>query len=222
MHSEPLAPPTRVLARAFHPMFALYAGVLAGAALIFDLLYLMVGGGVLMAVLYTLPVTAGLVACLVAAADELKLDRRAVRAAVQLAVGAGLTNALYLGAVNTMRATTPASWFTGAFAVLLSAAAVLSAAVTVLQAIRLCTLATPVGTAPTPPPAAPAVTYVERVNPSLAALVNDPLPAYRGTAPVDRTLVDPLPAYRGTAPDTTLVDPTGKTLVLPTQEPAAA
>ncbi|ADB29861.1 hypothetical protein Kfla_0741 [Kribbella flavida DSM 17836] len=51
MPPETVAPPTRTLARAFHPMFALYAGVLAGAALIFDLLYLMVGGGVLMAAL---------------------------------------------------------------------------------------------------------------------------------------------------------------------------
>jgi hypothetical protein len=201
-----------MLARAFHPMFALYAGVLAGAALIFDLLYLMVGGGVLMAALYTLPVTAGLVACLVAAADELRLDRAAVRAAVLLAGGAGLTNALYLGAIGSMRATDPSNWAMGAASVLLSCVAVLSAALTLHQTRRLVALATPPPpTAPTDPPA-PALTwtapatrpaYVERVNPSLAALVN-------------QTLVDQ-PAV-----EQTLVDPAGQTLVLTADRAAAA
>jgi hypothetical protein len=111
-------------------MFALYTGVLAGAALLFDLLYLMVGGGFLMAALYTLPVTAGLVACLLAAADELHLDRPAIKRAILVAGSAGLTNALYLGAVGGMLATTPASWLTGIATLLLSAAAVASATVT--------------------------------------------------------------------------------------------
>ncbi|ONI67132.1 hypothetical protein BWI15_28625 [Kribbella sp. ALI-6-A] len=207
--------PTPMLARAFHPMFALYAGVLAGAALIFDLLYLMVGGGVLMAALYTLPVTAGLVACLVAAADELRLDRTAVRAAVLLAGGAGLTNALYLGAIGSMRATDPSNWAMGAASVVLSCVAVLSAALTLQQTRRVVALATPAPPTVPTDPLAPALTwtasvapatrpaYVERVNPGLAALVN-------------QTLVDQ------PAAEQTLVDPVGQTLVLTADRPAAA
>jgi hypothetical protein len=210
LHPQAVAPRTTLLTRAFHPMFALYAGVLAGVAVVFDLLYLMVGGGVLMAALYTLPITAGLVACLVAAADELDLDRPAVRATAALAAAAGLTNALYLAAINTIRATTPTTWTTGALAVLLSGAAVLAAAVTIRQLLHLAALATP--TPPdVPPPAAPAVswtpappaTYVERVNPSLAALV-------------DQTLID------HHAPDQTVVDPVVQTLVLAPDHRVAA
>jgi hypothetical protein len=120
-------------------MFALYTGVLAGAALIFDLLYLMVGGGFLMAALYTLPVTAGLVACLLAAADELRLDRPAIKCAILLAGAAGLTNALYLGAVGGILAITPTSWFTGIATLVLSVAAVAGATVTGYLIQRLAT-----------------------------------------------------------------------------------
>jgi hypothetical protein len=129
LQSPYLTIPTRTLATAFHPMFALYAGVLTGAALIFDLFYLIIGGGILMAALYTVPVTAGLVACLLAAADELRLDRAAVGCAIQLAVAAGLTNALYLGALGRMFATTPTTWLTGVLAILLSTVAVAAAAI---------------------------------------------------------------------------------------------
>ncbi|ADB29862.1 hypothetical protein Kfla_0742 [Kribbella flavida DSM 17836] len=163
--------------------------------------------------------TAGLVACLVAAADELQLDRPAMRAAVLLAGSAGLTNTLYLGAIGSMRATDPANWTMGAVSVLLSCVAVLSAAVTVHLTLRLAGLATPAPpSTPTAPPAiswappaiagtAPAL-YVERVNPGLAALVNQTL--------VDQRSADELRAEQ------TLVDPAGQTLVLAADRPAAA
>lgn len=136
------APPSvQVLGRAFHPMFALYAGVLAGAALVFDLLYLLFGGGLALAALYTVPVTAGLVACLVAAADELHLNRTAAGCAIRLAAMAGLTNALLLGAVGGILRTGPDNWLPAIGTVLLSAATVLSTAGTVLLLQRLARLA---------------------------------------------------------------------------------
>ena len=131
----------QILAVALHPMFALYCGVLAGVALVFDLLYLMIGGGFLMAAFYSLPTAAGLVACLVAAADELRLDRTATKAAISLAAVAGLTNTLYLGAVGGVLAVGPSDWGRAVCTVLLSAAAVASAAVAGHLTLHLAELA---------------------------------------------------------------------------------
>jgi uncharacterized membrane protein len=118
------------LARSVHPMFIAYTAALAGAALIFDILYLASGAGAGLAAVSTAPIVAGLVAGLVAAADELRLDRRTVRLAAATTVAAGFANMTLLGAVGSMLATGPSDWRTGALAVSLSAVGVFSCAVT--------------------------------------------------------------------------------------------
>ena len=138
-HSTTTALPTRVstLARAVHPMFIAYTAALAGAAAIFDVIYLASGAGAGLAAISTAPIMAGLIAGLVLAADELRLDHLTVRLAAATTVAAGLANMTLLGAIGSMLGTGPSDWQTGVLAVFLSAAGVFFCAVTGWLAGRL-------------------------------------------------------------------------------------
>jgi uncharacterized membrane protein len=117
------------IVRAFHPMVVCFAGVLAGTALVFDVFYLIAGAGLALAALYTVPLLAGLVACLIAAADDLGLNRPVLSWTVAATVAFGLANIAVVATVGAMRRTGPSDWRHGAEAILLSAATVLCFAV---------------------------------------------------------------------------------------------
>jgi uncharacterized membrane protein len=163
------------IVRAFHPMVVCFAGVLAGAALVFDVFYLTAGTGVALAALYTVPLLAGLTACLIAAAEELGLERPVVSRTVAATVVVGLTNIAVVATAATMRRTGPSDWRYGLEAILFSAVSVLCFALT---AVVMGTLAHSLGIelktrfperkpvpAPAPPPKAAIRIQQERVEP---------------------------------------------------------
>lgn len=61
--------------RAYPPMVVCFAAALTGTALVFDVFYLVASPGLTLALVYTVPVLAGLIAGLVAAADDVGLAR---------------------------------------------------------------------------------------------------------------------------------------------------
>lgn len=108
------------LVRAFHPMVVCFAGALAGAALLFDVFYLVAGTGLGLAALYTVPPLAGLIGCLIAAAEDLGLERPVVYSTIAASLSVGLTNVVLVATVAAMWRTGPSDWRTGGQAILLS------------------------------------------------------------------------------------------------------
>jgi uncharacterized membrane protein len=118
------------MVRAFHPMVVCFAGALAGAALLFDAFYLVAGTGLGLAALYTVPPLAGLIGCLLAAAEDLGLERPVVYATIAASLSVGLTNVVLVATAAAMWRTGPSDWRTGGQAILLSLVTVLCFAVT--------------------------------------------------------------------------------------------
>jgi uncharacterized membrane protein len=116
--------------RAFHPMVVCFAAALAGTALVFDVFYLGAGARLALAVLYTVPVLAGLVGCLIAAAEDLGLERPVLSWTVAATVAVGLTNIALVATIGASLRTGPSDWRHGAEAVLFGAVSGLCIAVT--------------------------------------------------------------------------------------------
>lgn len=118
------------LVRAFHPMVVCFAGALAGAALLFDVFYLVAGTGLGLAALYTVPPLAGLIGCLIAAAEDLGLERPVVYSTIAASLSVGLTNVVLVATAAAMWRTGPSDWRTGGQAILLSVLTVVCLGVT--------------------------------------------------------------------------------------------
>jgi uncharacterized membrane protein len=116
--------------RAFHPMVVCFAAALALTALVFDVFYLGAGARLALAALYTVPVLAGLIGCLIAAADDLGLERPVLSWTVAATVAVGLTNIALVAAIGASLRTGPSDWRHGAEAVLFGAVSGLCIAVT--------------------------------------------------------------------------------------------
>jgi uncharacterized membrane protein len=116
--------------RAFHPMVVCFAAALAGTALVFDVFYLGAGARPALAALYTVPVLAGLVGCLIAAADDLGLERPVLSWTVAATVAVGLTNIAMVATIGASLRTGPSDWRYGAEAFLFGAVSGLCIAVT--------------------------------------------------------------------------------------------
>lgn len=113
-------------------MVVAFAGALAGTALVFDVFYLIASPGLALALVYTVPVLAGLVAGLVAAADDVGLERRELVWTVLATVVLGLTNAVLVAMVSAMRRTDPSNWRAGWQAVLFAGCTVFSVALMIV------------------------------------------------------------------------------------------
>ncbi|MFC0623048.1 hypothetical protein [Kribbella deserti] len=112
------------LIRAFHPMVVCFAGALAGTALVFDALYVLGGTGLGLAALYTLPLLAGLIGCLIAGADDMDLSGPVLWWTVATTLAGGLTNISLVMMLGAMWRTGPGDWAAGGQAVLMSAVSV--------------------------------------------------------------------------------------------------
>jgi hypothetical protein len=116
--------------RAFHPMVVCFAAALAVTALVFDVFFLGAGARLALAALYTVPVLAGLVGHLIAAADDLGLERPVLFWTVAATVAVGLTNIALVATIGAGLRTGPSDWGHGAEAVLFAAVSGLCIAVT--------------------------------------------------------------------------------------------
>ncbi|MDX6292166.1 MAG: hypothetical protein QOH50_1241 [Kribbellaceae bacterium] len=116
--------------RAFHPMVVCFAAALAVTALVFDVFFLGAGARLALAALYTVPVLAGLVGHLIAAADDLGLERPVLFWTVAATVAVGLTNIALVATIGASLRTGPSDWRQGAEAVLFGAVSGLCIAVT--------------------------------------------------------------------------------------------
>jgi uncharacterized membrane protein len=118
------------MVRAFHPMVVCFAAALAGTALVFDVFYLGAGARPALAAIYTVPVLGGLVGCLIAAADDLGLERPVLFWTVAATIVVGLTNVALVATIGAIWRTGPSDWRYGAEAVLFGAVSGLCIAVT--------------------------------------------------------------------------------------------
>jgi hypothetical protein len=116
--------------RAFHPMVVCFAAALAVTALVFDVFFLGAGARLALAALYTVPVLAGLIGHLIAAADDLGLERPVLFWTVAATVAVGLTNIALVATIGAGLRTGPSDWRHGAEAVLFAAVSGLCIAVT--------------------------------------------------------------------------------------------
>ncbi|MET7279770.1 hypothetical protein ABZS29_16155 [Kribbella sp. NPDC005582] len=101
------------IVRAYPPMVVCFAAALTGTALVFDIFYLVASPGLTLALVYTVPVLAGLIAGLVAAADDVGLERRVLLRTVGVAVAVGITNAVVVAMLAAMSRTGPSNWGAG-------------------------------------------------------------------------------------------------------------
>jgi hypothetical protein len=120
------------IARAYPPMVICFAAALAGTALVFDVFYLVASPGLTLAAVYTIPVLAGLIAGLVAAFDDVELERPVLGWTVAATVAVAITNIAVVAMVAAMRRTGPSDWGTGGRAVLLAGCTVVSVAITIV------------------------------------------------------------------------------------------
>jgi hypothetical protein len=99
---------------------------------VFDVFYLVASPGLMLALVYTVPVLAGLIAGLVAAADDVGLERRVLLRTVGFAVALGITNAIVVAMIAAMARTEPSNWTAGLQAVLFAGCSVFAVAVTIV------------------------------------------------------------------------------------------
>jgi hypothetical protein len=118
------------IVRAYPPMVICFAAALAVTALVFDVFYLVASPGLALAAVYTVPVLAGLIAGLVAAADDVELERRVLLWTIAATVALGITNVMLVGMISAMRRTGPSDWGAGGQAILFAACTILAVAVT--------------------------------------------------------------------------------------------
>ncbi|WP_157630815.1 hypothetical protein [Kribbella catacumbae] len=120
------------IVRFYPPMVICFAAALAGTALVFDVFYLVASPGLTLAAVYTVPVLAGLIAGLVAAADDVELERRVLVWTIAATVATGITNVVVVAMIAAMRRTGPSDWKAGGQSVLFAGCTVLTVAVLVV------------------------------------------------------------------------------------------
>ncbi|WP_405056621.1 hypothetical protein OG474_28270 [Kribbella sp. NBC_01505] len=125
------------IVRAYPPMVVCFAAALTGTALVFDIFYLVASPGLTLALVYTVPVLAGLIAGLVAAADDVGLERRVLLRTVGVAVAVGITNAVVVAMLAAMTRTGPSDWASGLQAILFAACTTFAVAIMVTAWSRL-------------------------------------------------------------------------------------
>ncbi|MFF0344609.1 hypothetical protein [Kribbella sp. NPDC004875] len=123
--------------RAYPPMVVCFAAALTGTALVFDVFYLVASPGLTLALVYTVPVLAGLIAGLVAAADDVDLRRGVLLRTVGLAVALGITNSIVVAMIAAMVRTNPSNWSSGGQSVLFAACTVFAVALTIVAGSKL-------------------------------------------------------------------------------------
>ncbi|HEY3561617.1 MAG TPA: hypothetical protein VGL05_29335 [Kribbella sp.] len=123
--------------RAYPPMVVCFAAALTGTALVFDVFYLVASPGLTLALVYTVPVLAGLIAGLVAAADDVGLERRVLLRTVGVAVALGITNAIVVAMIAAMSRTDPSNWSAGGQSVLFAACTVFAVALSIVACSKL-------------------------------------------------------------------------------------
>ena len=123
--------------RAYPPMVVCFAAALTGTALVFDVFYLVASPGLTLALVYTVPVLAGLIAGLVAAADDVGLERRVLLRTVGVAVAFGITNAIVVAMIAAMTRTDPSNWAAGGQSVLFAACTVFAVALSIVACRKL-------------------------------------------------------------------------------------
>jgi len=123
--------------RAYPPMVVCFAAALTGTAVVFDVFYLVASPGLTLALVYTVPVLAGLIAGLVAAADDVDLERAVLLRTAALAVALGLTNAIVVAMIAAMRRTDPSNWTSGGRSVLFAGFTVFAVAVAIVACRKL-------------------------------------------------------------------------------------
>ena len=123
--------------RAYPRIVVCFAAALTGTALVFDVFYLVASPGLTLALVYTVPVLAGLIAGLVAAADDVGLDRAVLLRTTGLAVALGITNAIVVAMIAAMRRTDPANWASGGQSVLFAGCTVFAVAVSIVACRKL-------------------------------------------------------------------------------------
>ena len=125
------------IVRSYPPVVVCFAAALTGTALVFDVFYLVASPGLTLALVYTVPVLAGLIAGLVAAADDVGLERSVLLRTVGVAVAFGLTNAMVVAMIAAMRRTDPSNWSAGGQAVLFAGCTVVAVAVAIVACSKL-------------------------------------------------------------------------------------
>ena len=123
--------------RAYPRIVVCFAAALTGTALVFDVFYLVASPGLTLALVYTVPVLAGLIAGLVAAADDVGLDRAVLLRTTGLAVALGITNAIVVAMFAAMRRTDPSNWASGGQSVLFAGCTVFAVAVSIVACRKL-------------------------------------------------------------------------------------
>ncbi|GAB2655810.1 DUF2231 domain-containing protein [Kribbella swartbergensis] len=125
------------IVRAYPPMVVCFAAALTGTALVFDVFYLVASPGLTLALVYTVPVLAGLIAGLVAAADDVELERPVLFRTVGVAVAFGITNVVVVAMIAAMRRTDPSNWSAGGRAVLFAGCTVFAVAWAIVACRKL-------------------------------------------------------------------------------------
>ncbi|MEJ1105903.1 hypothetical protein [Kribbella sp. CCNWLW201] len=125
------------IVRSYPPMVVCFAAALTGTALVFDVFYLVASPGLTLALVYTVPVLAGLIAGLVAVADDVGLERAVLLRTVGVAVAFGLTNAMVVAMIAAMRRTDPSNWSAGGQAVLFAGCTVVAVAMAIVACSKL-------------------------------------------------------------------------------------
>ncbi|MFI7061437.1 hypothetical protein ACIBL3_10670 [Kribbella sp. NPDC050124] len=125
------------IVRSYPPMVVCFAAALTGTALVFDVFYLIASPGLTLALVYTVPVLAGLIAGLVAAADDVGLERAVLLRTVGVAVAFGLTNVVVVAMLASMRRTDPSNWAAGGQAVLFAGCTVVAVAISIVAVRKL-------------------------------------------------------------------------------------
>lgn len=120
------------IVRAYPPMVICFAAALAGTALVFDVFYLVASPGLTLAMVYTVPVLAGLIAGLVAASDEVGLERKVLGWTVAATISVAVTNVVVVAMIAAMRRTGPSNWSAGFRAILFAGCSVLAVAITIV------------------------------------------------------------------------------------------
>lgn len=123
--------------RAYPPMVICFGAALTGTALVFDVFYLVASPGLTLALVYTVPVLAGLIAGLVAAADDVGLEQRVLVRTAGLAIALGVTNAIVVAMIAAMIRTDPSNWAAGGQSVLFAGCTVFAVAVSIAAGRKL-------------------------------------------------------------------------------------
>ena len=123
--------------RAYPPMVVCFAAALTGTALVFDVFYLVASPGLTLALVYTVPVLAGLLAGLMAAADDVDLAQGVLVRTSGLAVALGITNAIVVAMIAAMNRTDPSNWAAGGQAVLFAGCTVFAVALSIVACRKL-------------------------------------------------------------------------------------